>query len=77
MTLSTEIINDLHVGPSTAHALADRMNKSPEAIRMQLERMEKAGEVLSRPICDGKLTVWHIRKNAATHTPGANEKPLK
>jgi len=64
MTLSTQILNDLHVGPSTAHALADRMKKSTESIRLQLIRMEKEGAVRHRPICDGTLIVWDVKRNA-------------
>jgi predicted ArsR family transcriptional regulator len=77
MTLATQILNDLHVGPSTAHALADRMKKSTESIRLQLIRMEKEGAVRHRPICDGKLIVWYVKKNEQSPSVGATEKLLK
>lgn len=61
MTLSALILRDSQEGQSTATALADRMKKPVEAIQLQLTRMEKDGEVHQRQICEGSLTVWHVR----------------
>jgi len=40
------------------------MKKSTESIRLQLIRMEKEGAVRHRPICDGTLIVWDVKRNA-------------
>jgi Mn-dependent DtxR family transcriptional regulator len=61
MTLEQRICNDLKAGQSTADAIAQRMAVSLPAVTVTLERMQREGVVITKPICDGRLHVWQLK----------------
>jgi len=62
MTLESTILRDLQSGQSTADAMALRFGRTKGAIMATLNRLMADGKVGAKPICEGRLTVYHLRK---------------
>jgi DNA-binding MarR family transcriptional regulator len=50
MTIEQQILKDLSIGRSTAASIAGRIKLSTQAVEVILKRLEKSGQVETRPL---------------------------
>lgn len=62
-TLEARIARDLKAGQATPGALAERLRVKTEAVEVVLRKMAEAGEVDTKEICGGSLTVYYLTKS--------------
>jgi len=59
--IETVILRDLKSGQSTVDAIAMRFGLTAQAVQSVMNRLEREKRVLSKPICNGKYTVYELR----------------
>lgn len=62
MSMEDQIIKDLAVSQTTSSALALRLKLRTTTVETHLLKMEQAGTVRRKPICDGRLIVWTLSR---------------